>query len=330
MADRATVANVIQIGAESTSTPGTEVDAGKLVASLEITGGIKSENTMFRPSGWKYGSFVIPGREWSEWKLGGQATYGELVYLLASILKSTTPVSDTSTGKKWTFTPALSAEDTVQTYTVEMGSSVRAHQFLYGMVSELGLKFTRDRVEIDGTMIGQRITDGITLTSTPAAIESTPKPILGSQVSVLVADSWAGLASGTTLTRVLSAEWRVANRHGPLWVLNAANTSFVAQIELPPKVTLKLMMEADATGMGYLTLMRAATKKWVEIQAVGETIESGKTYLLQLDGCFNVSEPAEFSDQDGVYAIEWTLEAVYDSTATKTIEAIVRNILSAL
>lgn len=66
MAGRATVAQVTQIGVEST--PGTGVAANKLLASLEIT--------------------------------GGMMTYGEVVYPLSSILKAVTPTSDTTTGKK--------------------------------------------------------------------------------------------------------------------------------------------------------------------------------------------------------------------------------------
>lgn len=48
MTERATVAQVTQIGAESTA--GTAVAASKLLASLELTGGIKVSNQVFRPA----------------------------------------------------------------------------------------------------------------------------------------------------------------------------------------------------------------------------------------------------------------------------------------
>lgn len=327
---RATISQVVQIGAESTAAQGTAVAAGKLLGALELTGGIKAENKVFRPTGRKYSSFVTPGKEWVEMKLSGQATYGEIVYPLASILKSVTPSADTTLGKKWVFAPALSAEDTVQTYTIEQGSSVRSHSFTYGLVTEFGLKFTRDGCEMDGTLIGQRITDGITKTSTPTAIEDPYFPIAGTQIDVKLADSWAGLAGASAFARMLSAEWRVSERFKPLWVLDASKTSWVAHVETPPKVQLKILVEADANGMAPLTLMRAGTPKWAQILCTGALIESGKPWLLQIDGSYNVLEASEWKDEDGVYAIEWTFEAVYDATATKTVEVTVRNKVASL
>lgn len=328
MPERATISQVVQVGAEST--PGTGVAAGKLLGALQLSGGIKAENKAFRPTGRKYSSFVVPGREWVEMKLSGQATYGEIVYPLCSILKNVTASADGTLPKLWTIAPALSAEDTVKTYTVEIGSGVRAHKFTYGLVTEFGLKFTRAGCEIDGTMIGQRITDGITLTATPAAIENPYMPIAGTQIDVKLADSWSGLTAAGVYTRLLSAEWRVAERFKPLWVVDSSNTSWVAHVETPPKVQLKLMVEADATGMALLDLMRAGTAKWARIACTGSLIESAKPYSLQIDGSYDVLDVSEWKDEDGVYAIEWTLEAVYDATATKTIEVIVRNKVASL
>lgn len=328
MAERATIAQVVQIGPEVT--PGTGVAAGKMLGALELTGGIKAENKAFRPTGHKYASFVVPGKEWVEMKLSGQATYGEIVYPLCSILKNVSPTADGTLPKLWTFAPALSAEDTVKTYTVEQGSAVRAHKFTYGLVTEFGLKFTRDGCEMSGTMIGQRITDAITLTSTPAAIEDPYFPIAGTQIDLKLADSWAGLTAASVFARMLSAEWKIAERFKPLWVLDSSKTSWVAHVETPPKVQLKILVEADATGMALLDLMRAGTGKWARIACTGALIEAGKNWSLQIDGAYNVLEAAEWKDEDGVYAIEWTLEAVYDATATKTIEVIVRNKVASL
>ena len=331
MTERATVAQVVQIGAEATNAQGTAVAAGKLLASMELTGGIKAEHEMFRPTGRKYGSFVIPGREWSEWKIGGKATYGELVYPLASVLHSTTPSTDGTLPKLWTFTPGLSAEDTVQTYTVEMGSGVRAHSFAYGIVTELGLKFShKSGVEYDGVLMGQRIGDGITLTTNPTAIETTPMPIAGTQITISTGTSFAGLASASTIARCLSAEWRIGDRFKPLWVLDATKTSYVAHVEGVPKLAAKILVEADAAGMAFLTAMRAASQQWLRFGCSGPNIESGKPYLFQIDGCYNVKNVSDFRDEEGVYAVEWELEPVYDTTAAKTYEAKVRNLVAAL
>ncbi len=330
MAERATVAQLNQIGVEVT--PGTAVPANIKLASLDLAGGIKAENRVFRPAGQKYASFVVPGKEWLGLGVSGWATYGEIVYPLAGILCEPDITSDTTLGKKWVFTPELSEEDTIQTYSIEQGSAAsRAHKAAYGVFTEFGLNFTRNGAEYSGAMIARAITDGATPTAADH-VETPPVPIAGDDISVKVADSWAGLAGASASTRVLEASWKISGRHNPLWVLDASKSSFVAHVETVPTVSLELKVEADAEGMAFLTLMRAATQKWVQIAAVGPTIESGKTYLLQIDGCYNVSEPRDFSDRDGVYAIGWNLVPVYDSTTgvEKTFEVTVRNKLAAL
>jgi hypothetical protein len=267
MAERATNSQIVQVGVEST--PGTAVAATKLLGSLELSGGIKTENTSFKPTGRKYASFIVPGREWVEMKLAGLASYGEICYPLSSILKAVTATADGTLPKLWTFAPALSTEDTVKTFTVEQGSAVRAHKFTYGIVSELGLKFSRKGCEIDGTMIGQRITDGITLTATPTAVEDPYVPIAGTQIDLKLADSWSGLTGASVFARMLAAEWRIKDRFKPLWVLDSSKTSWVAHVETVPTVELKILVEADATGMALLDLMRAGTNKWARISCTG-------------------------------------------------------------
>lgn len=329
MVERATVNNIVQMGLEGTA--GTEVDAGKLLNAFSITPQVKFDLKRHRSMGNKYPSVAVPGRQWTEAKIEGVGTYGELIYLLSSALVKVSPSTDGTLPKLWTMAPALSAADTVATYTVEQGSGVRAHLFTHGIVTELGLKFSRtDGVAVGGSMLGMILQDGITMTSTPAAVESTPLPIAGDDISVYSATSWSGLAGASALTRVLSAEWRISNRFNALWVLDASKTSFVAAIETAPTVMLKVKMEADSAGMAYLTNMGAGTVTWFRIGCVGPLIESGKPYLLQIDGAYTLGEPSEFSDEDGVYAIEWNAEANYDATATKTIEVLMRNKVAAL
>lgn len=333
MGELAWHSQIVQLGVESPSAPGTAVAANKRPASMSITGGIKFEAEEFVPQGQKYASFVIPGREWAGWKIGGRATYGELPYLLASAFKTVAATADGATAKLWTFAPALAAEDVVTTFTLERGSADRAQKAAYFQVTELGFKFTRKMVEIDGAAISQRITDGVTLTASPTAMETTPIPVLGSQVSVAFADSWAGLAEATAATRILECNWKASNRFDQLWVLDASKSSFVAQIEDLPKIAGDVIMQANAVGMGYLDVMRNATRKWLRISATGAEITSGKPYLFQIDGCYNISAATEFQaggEGGKTTAIGWTFTPVYDATAEKTYEITVRNILGAL
>lgn len=330
MTERATVYNTVQIGPESTA--GTAVATTKVLKTIDIQPGIKASAQGFRPMGQKFASMMnVSGKNWTEAKINcDEMSYGEIVYLLSSLLKNVTAGADGTLPKLWTYAPALSAEDTVKTYTVEVGSSGRACEFAYGLVTDLNFDINRAEAKCSGTMLGYGYTDGITMTADNTAIETTLTPIMASQFSVYLAASWAGLAGASALERAFSVNLQIANRHSPLWVVNRTNTSFAAHAELAPQITLKLLLAADATGMGPLTNLTAGTTTWVRIQAQGAEIESGKPYLFQIDGAYGVAAAGEFKDEQGIYAIEWTLTPVYDTVATKTIEIKVRNLQAAL
>jgi hypothetical protein len=223
----------------------------------------------------------------------------------------------------WTHTPDTDGDETVKTYTVEQGSSVRAHKFPYGLLADWSLKGDRDKVEFSGSMIGQVLSDGITLTATPTVIDQVP--ILPKHVSVYADDTSAGLG-GTKLTRVLRWELSCATRFSPLWVVDAANTSWVAHVDGPVQVTLKLLVEANSTGNAlWTTTARAGSKKFLRVEATSD-LNAGTAYPYEatFDVCGAVREkPSEFSDSDGVYATEITFGAVHDDTWGKALTAAV-------
>lgn len=326
MSERASVFETTQIGVETV--PGTPVAAGKKLLATSIEPSVQAEMVSVRPLGGKFATAAFMGKEWAKAAIQGQASYNDLTYLLAGLLANQAPVQQGLTAAyKWTFSPAQSAPDTIATFTVESGSSVRAGRFAYGLVRELAIKSDRGAVEVSGEMIGGLYADGITLTATPTEIEVVP--VMPNQMSVYMDPSAATLGT-TKLTRVLRTEISIGNRFEPLWTLDAAETSFVAHVESAPATTMKLLVEADAAGMALLATMRTGAKKFVRFAAVGEEIASPYNYLLQLDMCGTVTDVSEFSDQDGVFAIEWTLQATYDATWTKALEAVLINTLLAL
>ena len=136
-------------------------------------------------------------------------------------------------------------------------------------------------------------------------------------------DAAAGMRSRSTHVEI-------SDRAGPLWTLNAANTSWAADVELAPKTTVKLKLEADSEGMALLTQLRSGVSKFMRIKAVGDVITGIYTYLLQTDLALKVTDVSEFSDEEGVFAIEWTFEIVYDSTWTKALEVTVQNTVASL
>ena len=329
MSERATVNQVVQIGVETT--PGTAVAASKLLQALNIEPAIKIKTQTFRPLGGKFTTIAAPGEDYVEAKISGDvACYNHLAYLLSSVLAYAAPVQQgTTTAYLWTFTPAQSVEDTIKTFTVEQGSSVRAGKFTYGLVTEFGLKFDREKIEVSGSMLGQAYQDGITMTASPTAI--AVQPILPTALDVYL-DSTSGGIGTTKLTRALSGEFSISDRFGPLWTLNSTVDGFAAHVEQAPKAQLKLLVEADAVGMEPLMAMRAGDRRYIRLKAIGPLIADPYYYTFQLDLCGVVSDVGEFSDEDGVYAIEWTFDVAYDSAwgSGKAMEVQLTNTLSTL
>lgn len=327
MSERTSITQISQLGVEATK--GQAATVTKRLGATSIEPAIQTEINTYKPVGNKFATMGALSKEWVEAAISGGASYNDIVYLLASALSYSAPAQQGATAAyKWTFAPAQSAEDTVKTFTVESGSSARAGKFTYGIVNELGLAFSRDSVEVSGTMLGQAYTDGATLTSS-GVTQLDVQPILPTQVSVYM-DTTAATLGNTKLTRAFSAEWTLSDRFGPLWPLDASLSGFAAAIETEPTGTLTLLVEADASGMGPLAAMRSGDKKFIRIKAVGPAIASPYTYELVLDMCGVVSEVGDFSDEDGVYAIEWTFTTAYDTTWTKALQVTVINTVTGL
>ena len=154
-------------------------------------------------------------------------------------------------------------------------------------------------------------------------------PVLPTQVDVYCDTTGAGLG-GTQLLRALRTELSIGGRFGQVWPLNSSLSGFDTHVELAPGATLKLLVAADSAGMGLLTPMRSGDKRFIRTKAVGPLADTGHYYTLQMDVCGQVAEVGEFSDEDGIYALEYTFNVAYDATWTKAIEVQLKNLVSAL
>jgi hypothetical protein len=123
----------------------------------------------------------------------------------------------------------------------------------------------------------------------------------------------------------ISAEFQLGNRYAGVWVLDAAQPSFVNHIETEPDLTMSMTLQADDEGMALLETLREGDTKFIRVQAVGNEIESGQSYTFTLDLAGKVSDTAGFSDQDGVYAVEFNFVGVADGGWGKAFQFQVKN-----
>lgn len=327
MAERSTITQSVQIGVEVT--PGTPVAATKRLGSMGFNIGPQTEFSPLRPIGQKYPSLQILGKEWAEADLEGSPVYTELPYAFSSFINSpsVSQIMDgaTATGAYlWTFQSNTFGDDSPKTFTVEQGSSFRAHRVSNCILMEYSMEWSREEIELSGTWLARAIEDGISLTSSPTSLPQIPvKP---ADLSVYLDDDPADFGV-TKMTRVLKGEFTVEDRFAPLWVVDAAQPSFVNTIEAEPTVEFKMTQMADAQAMANLVAMRGGQTRYLRLEGVGPLIytaadpEDNQRHRMTLDIAGQISDVSQFDDDDGVYAIEWTFSAVHDPTWGKAFKA---------
>ena len=278
-AERTTVNQRVQLGAESTSALGTPVAASKLLECWDWTFAINADVVDYAATGHKYDTVREENTEWVDISVAGALDYNATQYLLAGTMGSVAPVAhgSSSTAKDWAYTPPTTGSVVPQTYTLQQGDSVRAHQTAYSLFNSFGYTLTRKEAKLTAKGITQPISDGITLTSTPTAVALSP--VLGKQVNIYLDSTSAGLGT-TQLLKVLQFDFAFDGVYGPFWPINRANVGYTAHVDLKPKTTAKLKLEADATGMAMLGYLQQGTTYWLRVNAQGPVIDNNQTLTI--------------------------------------------------
>ena len=324
MAENASVFTISQVGAEGTA--GTGAVAGTVLPALSFKLDVDATFQEFTPMGYKYATEVAIGKEWATFDVEGYGCFNCIVYPLSGVMGTATIGAGSIT--TWTFTPSSTAADTDKTFSIENGSSTRAVRANYGRLTGFSYHIDREKFEIGGGGFAQRLTEGTTLTGSAKTVSLVP---MLPQNANLYLDTTTGGLGGTKYTRVLSVDFEMSDKANPLWVLNSANTSFVADVEVKPKATLKAVVEHDAANGGTLfSFMRAGTRLFGRVECTGDTIQGGTAYTFKHDMALEVLEAPKFGDQDGARTQEYTFGVVHDSTWGKSQSILIYNLQTGL
>lgn len=321
MTDRAKVIEAVQIGLETT--PGTAVAAATNLRSVSVDTKIGGAADLFRPDGHKFNTLSQLNMEWSTLALNGKPTYTEICWPLAMMFGNPSPSSSGVAVKTRVYEMLDTTLLTPKTATIQKGSSVRAQQIAFSVLTDLGLTFSRSAgVNLTGQAIGQLFTDAATLTSTPSDV--TLVPIMGKQLDFWIDSSSA--AFGTTkMLRAFHVEPSLGGVYGPIWAINSATTSYGGVIDLAPTATVKITMEADAAGMAYLAQYRAGTTIFARLKATGAVIDSAIPYSLTYDTALLVKSVSPDEDEQGVTVVTFETEMMKDPTWGKALQITVVN-----
>ncbi len=301
-----------QLGVEVT--PGVAVPANRVLESLTWKLGPKSENKTHLASGHKYPSTSEQNREWSEGSFDGPLDYNTLTYILPAIWGLMTPAAHAPsiTAYDWIGTPPIVGSVQPQTFSLEHGDpATRAWKLAYGLVKKFSYKFDRKEATCTGDIIGQLISDGITMTANPTII--APAPVVGKHFNVYL-DPTSGALGTTQLNKFISCEYVMDSIYTPAWFVNRANASYSSHTDAAPKTTLKVLLEADAQGMGLLNYLRQGDTCYVRIDAQGNVIDGANSVNNEFkhDLACKVTNVDSWSDSDGIYAIGYELTVAED------------------
>lgn len=330
---RATVNQKVQLGVESNTALGTVVACTKIFNVFDWQFGVESDTNTYRATGHKFPALQEENKEWTSIAVTGDLDYNGIIYPLASVYGATTPVAAgaSATAKKWIFNPPIVGSVVPQTYTIEQGDpSTRAHRFGYGLFGKFGYKGTRKDFTVTADGIGQVISDSVTMASTGLSVVPVA-PVVSKHLNVYL-DSSFGTLGTTQLLGFLSVDFMTDSTYDTFWPLNRSQASFTSHVDLAPKTICKILVEADAQGMALLNYLRAGTLYYLRVDAVGNVIDGTNSINngFQHDLCVSVTKANKWSDNAGVFAIEWELTIMEDYSWTHSHLLTVTNLITAL
>lgn len=316
MVDRAKITENVQFGDETTE--GTAVAADKNIRSFSVETKIGGAAEFFRPEGRRFNTLSVLNQEWATLALTGKITYTEFIYAIEMMMGHPT-ASTTGTAVKtrvWTMddTTALAP----RAMTIEKGSAVRAQRIAGAILTDLSQSFSRKGgATFTGSGMGRLFTDAITRTASPANLSLVP--VVGKELDLYIDSTAAGLGT-TKLLRAFGLDIGMTGVMGPVWPIDSAQTSYDGHVDLPPTTTAKIVVEADATGMSYLSQYRADDLLFVRIKGTSSKfVEPTFPYLFTEDICVGIKSVTPDTDDDGITTVEYDCELVSDATWAKSL-----------
>lgn len=308
---------VNQIGVETT--PGNPVAATKRLRAAQFTlqPGFEGRERIQQ-----FGSIVpgavSPGYEWCEGSLEGTVSVPDLAYILAASLgdTTTTPITDGTdpTGayrREWTlsgFTPIWPKTLTVEA-GIPGGQAVRASGVV---ITGLEFKFEPKGVQVSGSLIGNPIESGITLTTGAVTLERALADPKTAQIRLAAAPG--DLAAAAPLANAFSATLNFGEQLARVLRLGASDVGRVHQAAEPE---FALTLATDAVGITRITELRQNDTVYARVSVRGPRIYHGANlnvwHELVVDVALQWLEFDVSGDQDNVWVVEMTGAIVEDS-----------------
>ncbi len=228
--------------------------------------------------------------------------------------------------KTWGFAPSMTAANSPEAYSVDVGDDVQNWRIQYGMMSRFKLAASLlDVTSLEATWFGQRAVK--TAKATPA--DNAAVKIPGDLWTLKFATTFAGLAGASVQTNFLIG-WELEVVTGLIWRHYMDGNLYGAQhVETSITGTLKLTVESTALAVSEMyDKMLSQTADYVRLKATGPAL-GASNYSAQLDLPILWSKVPPITREDnGINLYE--VEAVLLDDGTNAISPTLVNSLAAL
>lgn len=294
----ATVFQTFQIGDETT--PGTAVTADKRILTMGCDISLVAQTKVVRPRGQKYATAAGVNTRWAMAKLAGDLDLNAITYILQGGIKS---VSATGTAAPYTWGSFLSdpdGEDTVKTFSVQVGRTLGIWKMAYGLVTGFRLSFDENGGQVAANMVGTAIED-VLLTPSGVMDTATNLGILLNLVhhnTLELSPTYGSLAASEVGYRRF--EFGLEDHKRPAFFVKGSR-DFSDTVEPGPKNQVQLTIEKNATSAGYMTQFEAGSTMFYK------HISTDGVNSLTILGAALV-EKIEEGNEDGIAVLKFDMQ----------------------
>lgn len=254
-------------------------------------------------------------------------TFQQLLFPLSCGLKGSVTASEQTSGQAdylWDFTPSLTASNSPESATIELGDDSQYWESEFCMFDKLSLSgnISQDGgdapVSVEAGFFGRQLS-----TTTKTGALSLPSgEFMNAKLARLYLDTaWSGVG-GTELANLLRGfQLEILTGLHPDFT-GSANKYFNNYKEGLISVMLTVTLEGGSTANSLLALQQAGTFRVARLAINGSQIGSGNTHSAVFDvgGYFEQVTPIDSEDRSDNLAT-FVLRGAYDTTGAKMLQA---------
>lgn len=226
----------------------------------------------------------------------------------------------------WTFTPSLTAANSPDALTIELGDDTQAFETEYVMFERIRISgqiaqgMDASPVNVEADFFGRQLTP---TTFTGAIAIPTAEPMNAKLARLYVDTAWSGIG-GTEKTNILrSFDIEIVTGVHPKFN-GSANKFFDSFGEGIISATAQFTIEGDSQADSIFDAQQAKTFQAVRLAVLGSQIGSGVVHSLKIDigGVWETVSPLGAEDRtDNLHTA--TLVDHYDATGAKLLQVAV-------